>query len=564
VLKKNSSRISWILFFFFTVIWLVLSLKLTETHEVWIVLKHAVEGGMIGCICDWLAVRDVYKKAEENYEELVNESASMIVRQMIQIDKKPISSVIMDKLKDSNSFSAHIGHIDSFFKSQEYIHEQLVRMWRTQARDEFVKFLCIEDFSPRLKQYGIVSNYFSKSPETKVLVRSFFDNLGRDNNYLERIKRILVISFYDLKLYSLIGVDSLEDMRSLVSSFYEQNIREDLINKLIDMQFAFDGNASVLDDESIRYAVAHIISKMKDDSRFIEKMTIKFKSLKFSKYIFVNALTSFAIPSPQDILSKIEEGLREKDNSQSAIWRDIMVNVFAKYVSVWNGLDRNERERAARALVDHLSPLLTNFVAAELHETYSETKVHVLVEKHLTTALLAKALSYVCDAMTSEQDANSAGKKVFVEVMLVLSDVWNAQQFPRKKNALDEISSFVEVVMLKSVSDVIWSAYSARRLSSHKNIYDMFQLGRFEGMLGEFLPAGEADQLSVDVLKKQLLGIEETIDGKVVRGKRAFSHMLKRNTKKNLDMIQLNGTGLGFLLGAVFCMLMSGVSYLLG
>ena len=34
------------------------------------IIEHACEGAMVGCICDFIAVKQVYTKAEEKYESL--------------------------------------------------------------------------------------------------------------------------------------------------------------------------------------------------------------------------------------------------------------------------------------------------------------------------------------------------------------------------------------------------------------------------------------------------------------------------------------------------------------
>ena len=65
----------------------------TDTLRPWMfILEHGFEGAMVGCICDILAVRQVYIKAEENYERLTKGVSKTVVREMLQIDALLTSS----------------------------------------------------------------------------------------------------------------------------------------------------------------------------------------------------------------------------------------------------------------------------------------------------------------------------------------------------------------------------------------------------------------------------------------------------------------------------------------
>jgi hypothetical protein len=556
MLDKNASRVSWILFAFFSAIWSGLTIKFGYENHVVSVFRHAFEGGMVGCICDWYAVREVYKKAEEKYESLVNETASMIVTQMMQVKSKSIADTIFDELKDETRFESHLGLLDGVVSSHRQLDEKILGFWHAHGRDEFVRFLCAEDFSPRLKGYSQSPRYFMSSPESKKLVRSFFSTLTLTDDYIKRLKYVMFTGFYGVRLYDLLGFDGLQDVKIFVANFYEKNVEDDLVKKLVDMRFEFNKDSELLDNSSVRNAIADIVGRIGNDTSFNDTIVAKLKGLdvvKTSKISFVANAAIDKFIKPRELLERIEKGLRNKDDSQSAIWRDIIDDLVTKYIAVWNGLDRRERELAAAALITHFSPSFIELIAKELHEAYHEVMLHDLIDRHLTVELARTSITAVGELLTADEGVNKVAddKKIFINLMLILSDAWNAQPFPQKKKSMDEVANFVEAVFIKNITATLWSGYSERRQGA-KSIYEMFGLGRFDGLVRELFPAGGVDDLTADFIRKKLLNMEEvSSDGSVMRGKPAFVAMLKRNTKPRLDMIQFNGTVLGLVLGGL-------------
>jgi hypothetical protein len=114
--------------------------------HVFFVLEHAFEGAIVGCICDFLAVQQVYVKAEANYERLTAGVSKTVVREMLQIDELMRSSQNIDEwLQSPENLKFLQDKLQEAIPEDEELKKLVEEVWSTRIHEPLCLWLIHAD-----------------------------------------------------------------------------------------------------------------------------------------------------------------------------------------------------------------------------------------------------------------------------------------------------------------------------------------------------------------------------------------------------------------------------------
>lgn len=116
-----------------------------------ILTRHGFEGALVGGVCDVIAVRNVYTKAKENFNPLVEGLSRTVVHDMIQVRE-----LIEEASEVQNIFQKPEHHdwfrsqLEETVPSRESIGERINQVWDKELGYETACWLAEIDFKPIL------------------------------------------------------------------------------------------------------------------------------------------------------------------------------------------------------------------------------------------------------------------------------------------------------------------------------------------------------------------------------------------------------------------------------
>ena len=94
------------------------------------VIRHGFEGAMVGCICDIIAVRNVYTKARDHFDPLVENESKAVVIDMIRLRTLIERFSRMDDLQNEANQEWFRQQLQALIPSREGIEAELERFWQ--------------------------------------------------------------------------------------------------------------------------------------------------------------------------------------------------------------------------------------------------------------------------------------------------------------------------------------------------------------------------------------------------------------------------------------------------
>ena len=118
----------------------------TSLKWLFFILEHAFEGAMVGCICDFIAVKQVYTKAEEKYESLSAGVSNTVVRKMIRLEELLQSSKQLDTWLESEENVLSLQQkLHEVVPSEHELESFLYNMWDHRIHEPLIVWLTEAD-----------------------------------------------------------------------------------------------------------------------------------------------------------------------------------------------------------------------------------------------------------------------------------------------------------------------------------------------------------------------------------------------------------------------------------
>ncbi|TGK31031.1 DUF445 family protein [Leptospira gomenensis] len=265
----------------------ILSVSFWGTESVWSkILLSALEGGLIGGLCDWFAVWKTYKAIEE----------------------------------DSATLASEIGN----WVAGDLLHHEVIR-----SRIRSV----LEDSDTREDLYRVLSETFGNEEKTREVVFNLFEKVEED-----------IVDY--IVHYEFSGTDV-----ALLKELNRQKEIMDTIKLLIG-----ESMIRVADTEEFRSLLQEILGKMNLVAQVVLNLVVDFpKKLK-------------------EYGTHVKQGLAIESKDEKTIEK--LVNLMAAstetYISSWNELSLEQRDKAVRSLTGFLkeqaSRLLVALIQTHLKE----------------------------------------------------------------------------------------------------------------------------------------------------------------------------------------------------
>lgn len=116
------------------------------------ILRHGCEGALVGGICDFIAVRMVYETARKEFPSLRDNTATLVVKDMVKLrEKVQDSSQIELLLSDPKMQIRFAGLVEDILPTQEDMRVELERVWREYLREDLIAWLIQGQFSHELQ-----------------------------------------------------------------------------------------------------------------------------------------------------------------------------------------------------------------------------------------------------------------------------------------------------------------------------------------------------------------------------------------------------------------------------
>lgn len=303
---------------------------------VWLtyILEHAFEGAMVGGICDFLAVSQVYKKAEENYVSLTQGVSKTVVREMLQID---------DLMRSTEGIDSWLSNPDNLRSLQQQLEEAI-------PENQELKVLVEQIWDEHI--YEPLCTWLVKANPQKLLHNT---EEGEVEGMLDmpEVRRSLALCMQRVAEDEQLAERSIHNLRDVASQFTLVDLgvpaQKEEINVLARMIWSRWKEASgagavqnFLADKVIRVMVPAIAQRI--DTLTIHDVlgpTLSKENLQVALNVGAKRI---AQPSEEEIPDQLMEAV---------------LNYFDAYLEAWTLLEDDQKSKAVEELVVRLQPKMT-------------------------------------------------------------------------------------------------------------------------------------------------------------------------------------------------------------
>ena len=106
------------------------------------ILEHGLEGAIIGGICDIIAIRQVYRKAEQEYTPLIEGVSRTVVQDMLRLrDLANSGTDLQDWIDKPENLNWVKEQLRSQVPQKDLLEDLLNDLWDSQLRTEMVRWM---------------------------------------------------------------------------------------------------------------------------------------------------------------------------------------------------------------------------------------------------------------------------------------------------------------------------------------------------------------------------------------------------------------------------------------
>ena len=410
------AKLAWVLLICAALGFIVLSLVIGLNPEypylkVLSVLRHGFEGALVGCICDIIAVKNVYSKARENFEPVVENVSRTVVLDMIRIRGLIERVQRLDDLQSEENQQWFQLQLQELMPSKESIAEKIDVFWTQSLWEESANWLANIDFHPILTASSDQSMRLLEVPELRDTLATLMETATEDRELTsEMLKRVQALgSSFTL---SDLGVPAEEEkLEQLLVDIWEHwkrhqpdrsgNLKDSAQDWLI--QKGLTRIAVSCAPVVSQTTIVDVLKPILNEARVTETMH------DLAKRIRVNPASE------------------SDDRSQEPNLYDSLVLYLGALADAWSTLPQKERQQTMLALLDAWKPVVLSLLVDVLwwlriklmqpEDILAMPKFqHMLT--HLSTQLEARSESIEERAVDSLQERLKAlGKDGFVAML---------------------------------------------------------------------------------------------------------------------------------------------------
>ena len=335
------------------------------------ILEHAFEGAMVGGLCDFLAVSQVYKKAEENYVSLTEGVSRTVVREMLQID---------DLMRSSENIDAWLADPEHLISIQKQLQQAIPE---DDELKELVENIWIEHIHEPLCTWLVKSN-----PQKLLHNTQEGEKIGMLD--MPEVRRSLALCMQHVAEDEQLAERSIHNLRDVAGQFTLVDLglpsQKDDINELARTIWSRWKEASgagavqnFLADKVIRVLVPAVAQSI--DTLTIHDIlgpTLSKENLQVALNVGAKRI---AQPSEEEIPDQLMEAV---------------LNYFDAYLEAWMLLTDAQKRKAVEELVVRVQPKMTSL----LYEVVLELRDEFLKLQSLKEQVwIENIVSYLTDSL---------------------------------------------------------------------------------------------------------------------------------------------------------------------
>ena len=301
------------------------------------ILEHAFEGAMVGGICDFLAVHQVYKKAEENYVRLTEGVSRTVVREMLQID---------DLMRSKDN-------IDAWLSNPEHLQFLQQQLQEAIPNDEDLKIHIEKIWSEHIHEP--LSTWLLRANLQKLL-RNNTEGEGKGMLDMPEVRRSLaqcmqrVAEDEELAQRSIVNLQNVAQQFTLVDLGLPSQKKEiDELARMIWNRWKEASGAGTvqnfLADKVIRVLVPAIAQRV--DTLTIKDILGPTLSKENLQVALKGGASRIGSPSEDEIPDQLMEAV---------------LDYFDAYLEAWMRLEDEQKQKALDELVHRMKPNMINLL----------------------------------------------------------------------------------------------------------------------------------------------------------------------------------------------------------
>lgn len=470
----------------------------TETHWLGALAAHAFEGAMVGVLCDFIAVRNVFLQAQSNFDGLAESLGNVVARDLLQIE-----ALLSDPAA------------------------RVTETWKKQVRPQLVDKLVEVDLRGWLVGTGDGGDA-RPGPAIARVVAGCLEQIGDSDRLAGRIADVIQESAGSLTLADLGLPRDAAKLEAQLTEVWRRTPRAKVVEWMVSLDlrtelFENSAGSSPLATVRARKVVADCIRHANRDAKTLGRL----RNAAIEKIPgFKGMLAGWFVGGSDfaEILGKVADALETSADSNSELGQAALAYVRG-YLDGWHQQPAGLRVAAAGDVVDAVAPTVIKHLAEALAAAGPKVEIRPAVE-WLTDrqriqngiAILAKWIRRLPYAPATPSVGVGA---VAADVALEWLDAWHGLAESIRRRAVNDFIGAFEPYVLDAIS------------------------GAAEGANG------------TDLQRKIATMVTDRIKAS---GKENLVSMLRTQAGPKLDWIKVNGLVYGALFGAISGLVALGIA----
>lgn len=518
--------------------------------------RHAAEGALIGGICDFIAVANVYKKARESFLPLVRGVSETVVKDFVGVRRllldAPQAQETLLPQETLQQLQAMLSRAIAQLSKDE-VRKQALHWWSSALRPGITDWLVDVDLRGELLGLGAGRGPgFVDAPECRAAIAACVDEVALDDVLAGEMVEAIQTFAAATPLTELGVKADPRVLEQLCQDFWQGKGRDRFVDWLADLDLRGQvqlGGAGPLSDRAVRTVIAECVRATAQDDHRLVRTVERLKPV-IRDFAPVLGTIGASFLGPSNIRSAVHKvaATIETESSDARV-SGLLGEYAAAYLDRWHRLSPEVRRGAAGRVADAVAPAVMSRAVATLAPWLEQLTLGDLTRHTLKTSTLQQGLRRAAVAIRAVEPRPTPGARTAwdgaVRYLGAYLNAWHRRSSSVRARAVGAALDPLAPRLIDKLIDVGWE---------HRDrLVDLPRLARSDAFrqLVTFVAqhavqrADAVESKSIELLAQQLGS----------QGPEAFVAVLRQRTQTQLDWIKVNGTiwgaGLGLASGLI-------------
>jgi len=534
------------------------------------VLMHALEGAVVGILCDKKALVSLYRQAQQNFEPLLCEVSRVVVSEMIQV--RGLLGNPADTLRAQLDSPRLRQAMSDFFQraapTRRVLRDQVRTLWSERLRVPLIQWLTelnkqraspsavasresqahrLLEQQPVRRALAVCVRGVLQAPEQSKLVYELLCSVGRN-----------------LTLAQVLGLSSAAQTRVFVRKHYRNHGQARVINWLatVDLRTTLseDNEAeTLLRRGEVRSLIADCARQAMADRARTAKLHQTLADTWGNVVIYragpldvtvARVLWALKPDKLHETLTKLASAFEASPTDRESERLQTLVQEYAvAYLDAWHEHPPRRRQLVAAKLHQDIVPQLLDSLSDALFDTLTHLSVEQVARETFSRDAFRRSLQNLANWLAQPPATSGTSQEAqrWLQAAHTFADTavdsWSALPIQQRQMAASALVDVAGSWLTGAVATFIWQQRTSL-IAATKPGQRLSELGWVQALIE---------------MVERLLHIPDDIDDRAARVLAArlrsmsaadFVTMLERETRPKLDSIQLNGAVFGAVFGA--------------